>query len=61
MRTKFAYEIVPGDFVADFPGGIVKDVEFAGNDSEMVKIIFTEGAPMLTWDDSLLRVFTESD
>jgi hypothetical protein len=61
MRTKKAYEIVPGDFVARFPGGIVSEVKFSGPDSEMVKYTFTEGHSMIVWDDDMISVFTDSD
>jgi pantoate kinase len=61
MRIKKAYEIEPGDFVANYPGGIVAEVKFAGPDSEMVKFTFTEGHSMLTWDDSMIKIFTDSD
>jgi hypothetical protein len=61
MRSKRAYEIVPGDEVADFPGGIVNEVQFMGNDSELVKIIFDNNVSMRCWDDELIRVYTDAD
>jgi len=58
MRTKYGYDIAPGDFVLDFPGGIVEKTIERG---DLTKIIFTDERSMLIYSDYLIRVATESD
>lgn len=58
MRSIRAYDVAPGHEVADFPGGFVEKTIIR---DDLVKIIFTNGTSMLTWDDSLIRVNTDSD
>lgn len=58
MRSIRAYDVAPGHEVADFPGGFVVSIN---ERNDLVEIIFSNGTSMLTWNDSLIRVNTDSD
>lgn len=58
MRSITAYDLAPGDEVVDFPGGFVKETIVR---DDLVQIFFTNGTSMLTWDDALIRVYTDAD